>query len=109
MSLMVRFVGWTLLCLSLAILGRELYQLADTGKLVLSSWGELWFSLHPSSLNLYQAVVERYISTELWDQVLAPMLLWDAFMVFAVPGVVLAALPRVIQIFTRRDAEYRSD
>ena len=43
-------------------------------------------------------------STELWDKVLAPMLLWDAFMVFAVPGVVLASLPRVIQIFTRQDA-----
>jgi hypothetical protein len=103
MSAAVRFVGWTLLCVSFAILGRELYLLADTGKLVLSSWGELWFSLHPSSLNLYQAVVERYLSVELWDKVLAPMLLWDAFMVFAVPGVVLAALPRVIQIFTRRD------
>jgi hypothetical protein len=104
---MVRFVGWTLICLSFAILGWELYQLADTGKFMLSSWGELWFSAHPSSLNLYQAVVERYISTELWDQFLAPMLQWDAFMVFAVPGVVLASLPRVIQIFTRRDAEYR--
>jgi hypothetical protein len=103
MSAAVRFTGWILLFFSFAILGWELYLLADTGKLVFASWGEFWFSLHPSSLNLYQAVVERYISSELWDRVLAPMLLWDAFMVFAVPGVVLASLPRVIQIFTKEE------
>jgi hypothetical protein len=102
MSFLVRLVGWTLVCLALAILGRELYLLARTGELVLSSLGQLWFALHPSSLNLYQAVVERYLSVELWDKVLAPMLLWDAFMAFAVPGAVLAALPRVIRIVTRR-------
>jgi hypothetical protein len=101
MSFVVRLVGWALICVALAIVGRELYLLAETGKLELSSWGQLWYALHPSSLNLYQAVVERYLSVELWDQVLAPMLLLDAFMVFAVPGVVLAALPRVVRIFTR--------
>ena len=109
MSLAIRSLGWLLLLAAFAILGRELYVLADTGELKLSSWGELWYSLDPASLNLYQAVVERYISPELWDQVLAPMLLWDAFMVFAVPGAVLAALPRIVQIISRRDAEFRRD
>ncbi len=36
--------------------------------------GELWFHMNRFSLNLVQAVIERYIVTELWDFVLAPLL-----------------------------------
>ena len=109
MSLAVRVLGWSLLLAAFAIMGRELYLLADTGKMKLLSWGEFWYSLHPASLNLYQAVVERYVSQAFWDNVLAPMLLWDAFLVFAVPGAVLVALPRVIRIILPPDAEFRRD
>ena len=109
MSVAVRVLGWSLLLMAVAILGRELYLLAATGKMKLLSWGEFWYSLHPASLNLYQAVVERYVSQQFWDGVLAPLLLLDAFLVFAVPGAVLVALPRVIRIVLPRDADFRHD
>jgi hypothetical protein len=109
MSLAVRGLGWLLLLAAFAIMGRELYLLADTGKMKLLSWGDFWYSLHPASLNLYQAVVERYVSPTLWDKVLAPMLLWDAFTVFAVPGAALVALPRLVRIVMRRSADLRHD
>ncbi len=109
MSVAVRFLGWLLLLAAVGIMGRELYLLAHTGKMKLLSWGEFWYSLHPASLNLYQAVVERYISQQFWDNVLAPLLLFDAFLVFAVPGAVLVALPRVIRIVLPRDADFRHD
>lgn len=38
----------------------------------LVSLGEVWFSLSPGTLNLSQAVIQRYISPELWD----PGVIW---------------------------------
>ncbi len=109
MSIAVRTLGWLLLLAAVGIMGRELYLLAASGKMKLLSWGEFWYSLHPASLNLYQAVVERYISQAFWDGVLAPLLHLDAFLVFAVPGAVLVALPRVIRMVLPRDADFRHD
>ncbi len=91
------FLGWVFIFLGLCALGWELYVLADRGHFQLSPLGALWFKVHAPSLNLYQAVVERYISPVLWDKVLAPILLWPAVAVFAVPGVVLAALPWLVE------------
>ena len=54
-------------------------------------------------------MVERYVSQAFWDSVLAPMLLLDAFLVFAVPGAVLVALPRVIRSILPPDADFRQD
>lgn len=38
----------------------------------LASLGEVWFAVHSGSLNLSQAVVQRYISPDLWD----PTIIW---------------------------------
>ena len=54
--------------------------------------GELWFKLDPGSLNLIQAVVERYIWPPLWDPAIASVLRLPAALVFAVPAAVLLAL-----------------
>jgi hypothetical protein len=54
--------------------------------------GELWFKLDVGSLNLVQAVVERYIWPPLWDPVIASVLQIPAALFFAVPAVILAAL-----------------
>ena len=43
-------------------------------------------------LNLTQAVTQRYVLPELWDPVLLTVLLWPAFIVLAVPGLILFAL-----------------
>jgi hypothetical protein len=38
------------------------------------SAGEAWFSLSPTSLNLMQAVTQRYVSPELWDPTIISVL-----------------------------------
>ena len=98
MSFVLRTAGVLFAILAATVMCWELYILADTGNFNLSSWGELWFRLHAPSLNLYQAGVERYISASLWDQVLAPLLLWPAVLVFLIPGVLLIWLPRVSEM-----------
>ena len=44
--------------------------------------GNLWFTLHPTSLNGLQAGIQRYISPYLWDPVISAVLqmpIWAAF------------------------------
>jgi len=41
--------------------------------------GQIWYQTHPGSLNLIQAVTERYVSQALWDEALFPTLLWPAW------------------------------
>lgn len=91
----LRVIGGVLLLAGLAALGWDLWQwsqMAAGGGLHLSAAGELWYRLHPGSLNLTQAVVQRYLAPELWDPVLLTVLLWPAALVLAVPGLVLLAL-----------------
>ena len=99
--ILFKLIGWTLILISIAIGGLELWDLSTTGRFSFSTWGELWYRLDPGSLNLYQAMVERYISPGLWDDYLAPLLLEDAFFVFALPGLFLAAIPGIIKLFGR--------
>jgi hypothetical protein len=42
---------------------------------VTHSAGEIWYALEPGSLNLSQAIVQRYLLPEIWEQVAVPLLL----------------------------------
>ena len=60
---------------------------------VTRSAGEVWYALKPGSLNLSQAIVQRYLSPEIWEQVAVPLLLrpfWEStvllFILFLVTG-----------------------
>jgi hypothetical protein len=96
----LRVTGGILLLAGIAALGFDLWQYvqfasqnAGQGQSFhLAAAGELWYRLSPGTLNLTQAVTQRYILPELWDFVLLTVLLWPAFIVLAVPGLVLLAL-----------------
>ena len=57
--------------------------------------GEVWYRWHAPSLNLLQAIVERYIWPQLWSNGLLPLLLAPAWIVTAFKGVILVALSYV--------------
>jgi hypothetical protein len=46
--------------------------------------GQLWYTLDKGSLNLTQAIVQRYIYAGLWDSVFVPFLLLRAQTAFAI-------------------------
>src|SRR5579872_5047239 len=89
-----RVIGWLLLLAGLIVLGRDLLGWADTGQFVPIAAGQLWFNLDHASLNLAQAVIQRYVAAWLWDPVIETVLLWWAVPVLAVPGLVLLMLCR---------------
>lgn len=78
----LRGLGWLLLLLTAAVGVYEVVDYIDSGDRALSALGELWFKLHAPSLNLMQAVVERYIHEEAWSEVVRPVLLLPALVAF---------------------------
>ena len=93
MRLLVRLLGFLFLVAGFAVLFFvDLGARADGASFSFTPLGQFWYSLDPGSLNLTQAVVERYIWPVLWDPVLITVLQWPAALVFAVPGLVLLVL-----------------
>jgi hypothetical protein len=65
------------------------------GNLVTTPLGESWFSVSPATLNLAQAVTQRYLSPAIWD----PYMIW----VLTMPGfAVMAALSFLLYLPGRR-------
>lgn len=57
-----------------------------------SALGAVWYGWHAPSLNLMQAIIERYVLPQLWSHVLLPLLLWPFWQVAALKGALLIAL-----------------
>lgn len=85
-----RVIGWILAAVAIAILAADIYAWIDTGIFAFAATGELWFTLHSGSLNLLQAITQRYIFPALWDPIIVTVLLWPAFVVLGVPGLILS-------------------
>jgi hypothetical protein len=87
-----RLIGWIIFLAGLSVLVRDVLVLIDTGRWAPIALGQLWFDLNRSSLNLVQAVVQRYIHPFLWDPVIVALLLCWAFAVLMVLGVLILAV-----------------
>jgi hypothetical protein len=73
-----RVVGWSLLLAGLSVLVRDVVAWFDSGVWRPLAVGQLWYELDRSSLNLAQAVIQRYVSPFLWDRVVVNLLLCGA-------------------------------
>jgi len=93
-----RLIGWFLLFCALVLLGWDAVSSLSAGDWGFAVLGQRWFeidqALGSATLNTLQAGIERNVSVDLWDNVVAPVLLWPAVLVFAVPGLVLVLLCR---------------
>ena len=64
------------------------------GQWVLTPLGEQWFKLHASSLNTFQAAIERHVSPVLWDPVIVSLLQVPTWVFFGVLGLLFYWLGR---------------
>ncbi len=100
-------LGWFFMLAALAvalweILGRD----PDKG-FQFRPAGELWYRIDVGSLNLVQAVIERYVWPPLWDPVLTSLLQLPATVVPAVPGLALLVLCHTRVKRKRRKSQFR--
>ena len=89
-----RVIGSILLLAGLSVLVRDVIAGFDTGVWRPIAVGQLWYDVDRSSLNLVQAVTQRYVSPFLWNQVVVPVLLcWASAVLIGLGAFVLAAHP----------------
>jgi hypothetical protein len=89
-----RLIGWIMFLAGFAVLVRDALVWIDTKRWAPIVLGQLWYELNRSSLNLVQAVIQRYIHPFLWDPVIVTILLSWAFAVLMVLGVLLLVIFR---------------
>ncbi len=89
-----RTVGWLFFLAGVAVLARDGIAWFNTKVWMPIALGQLWYELDRSSLNLTQAVVQRYISPFLWDRIILHILLCWAFAVLIGVGAAILLLAR---------------
>lgn len=78
-----------------AALGCVAYGAGAAGASWSMALGELWFRIDAGSLNLMQAVTQRYVHPALWDPVAITILLWPAWAVFGGLAAIFLLLARL--------------
>lgn len=97
----LRGIGWVLLLIALLVVAYGLWIWKGGVPVFEQAGGQHWFTAHSESLNLVQAIIQRYLHPSVWDPFLVNVLLWPIAgglalisMVFAVPGLLLISLFR---------------
>lgn len=81
-KLFLRTLGAALLIGALIALGYDLYIWIKEGYFEPYFLGQLWYSVSPGSLNLTQAITERYLDWRLWDYGIGQLVLWPVWVTF---------------------------
>jgi hypothetical protein len=90
----LKVIGQVFVVLGAAVLGIVVWLLL-AGHDLAQPLGRVWYTVHSASLNLLQAIVQRYIYADLWDGVFVPFLLlsgWQALAFLTVGFFVIGGL-----------------
>lgn len=90
--IIARIIGLLLVLAGATAFVFDLLEASGFEAVEMSAAGELWYRLHPGSLELSQAVIERYLWPPLWNPGIVTILLWPAPLVFAIPGLAILGL-----------------
>ena len=69
-----RILGWVLLAAAIVTLGRDLVNWWYQGGWSFVPLGEIWYQLHPRSLQGLQPLVQGGFWPPLWDEAVVPVL-----------------------------------
>ena len=93
--LIIRLIGWIFVLAALIILLIELRFWLTSGEWHLIPIGQLWYQLHSESLNIAQAVIQRYLHPYIWDPWILAILLTPSWPTFSAIGAVIIVLCRL--------------
>ncbi|MBM3643766.1 MAG: hypothetical protein FJX02_05405 [Alphaproteobacteria bacterium] len=85
---LLRAFGWLFLVVALAFAVNDGLVWASEGDLRPIARGELWARVDVASLNLLQALTQRYLHPALWSALVRPVLLTPALPVALLVGLV---------------------
>ncbi len=91
-SRILAWLGGALTAAAVLALVYELTAALQAGEWRIVPAGEIWFTLHTASLNLVQAIVQRYLHPFLWDPVISGFLQWPLWASFGGPGIALLTI-----------------
>jgi hypothetical protein len=92
---LLRLIGsWFMLAATLALVYDVSRGISTKAGFVSTSLGEHWYKLHVASLNLLQAMTERFVSPKLWDPVVVTILHRPTWLVLGIIGIGLFYLGR---------------
>jgi hypothetical protein len=93
LRLLIRWLGAFIAGLALIMGLYEGWQLVAGSRTELGKVGDVWYAIHPTSLQLLQPAIERHIEPRvgqwLWDPVVLTILTAPAWLVLGVIGAVL--------------------
>ncbi len=95
-------LGWLLLLAALGVLVWEILGRKEGEAFSLRPAGQFWYGLDSGSLNLTQAVIERYLWPPLWDPVILSVLQLPAIVVIGVPGLLIILASTAMQLRRKR-------
>ena len=87
-----RLIGWIVFLAGAAVLVRDVIVWIDTKIWAPIALGQLWYELNRSSLNVTQAVIQRYIHPFLWDPIIVSILLCWASAVLMTLGLLILVI-----------------
>jgi hypothetical protein len=90
-------VGHLALLLAFFLLYRDLSKALGGAALHITTLGDLWSAVHPTSLQSLQPVIERHVAEWPWAPVFLSALTTQAFGVLAVTGVIVMTLGRLMK------------
>lgn len=65
--MILAIIGYAFILLGVVQLGRDIFVSMQARGLIMETLGQFWYGLNAGSLNLAQAVTERYLWPPLWD------------------------------------------
>ena len=89
-----RFLAVTSLAVAVILAVVDATRSIAASDLVLTPLGTSWFAVSPGTLNLAQAMVQRYVFPALWDPVIVTILTLPGFVVFLVLALLFAMIGR---------------
>ncbi|WP_022727073.1 hypothetical protein [Fodinicurvata sediminis] len=96
MRTLFMILGWFFLIIAAGCLWLEMIAWRAAGTVSFREGGAIWYSLDPGSLNLLQAVTERYLWSALWDPAILTLLKLPALPFLTLLGVACLFLSWVI-------------
>ena len=89
-----RMLSVVFLVLAVILLVIDVTRSIADSAIVLTPLGQVWFDWSPDTLNLSQAVVQRYLHPYVWDPIIQSVLLAPGWSIFGILAVLFSMASR---------------